>query len=562
MSNLTYGSSPPTTLADPTRWRSLAALLVSMFMVLLDTSIVTNALTTIQTDLNASYAQVQFVLSGYSVAYGILLITGSRLGDLFGRKRIFLLGLLSFTITSALCGMAWSPETLILFRILQGFAAALLFPQVSSFIQVLFAPQERSQAFGIQGAVIGISVVMGPLLGGLLIGANLFGTDWRPIFLVNIPVGIIGFFWALRILPESRLEQAKGLDIWSVLLVSTALFLLIYPITEGREVGWAWWVWVMLIASLVLLVVFVIYQNRIAARGGSPLVMLSLFRERAFAVGTIMSFLFQSSILAYFVVMTLLFQVGLGYTPATAALLLIAYQIAIVVGSLRSAGISKLWGRNVLLLGSGLLAVGLVATLFILRASALDYQGYELIPALLVCGFGFGCLAAQLQTQVLTRVNPIFAGSASGILSTVQQISSAFGVAIIGVMFFSQLSSHANIASQKVLPQLEQRLADLPKAATEAIKTQFQTCFADRSSQSDPSRIPPSCSAQNNLPASVASLVESATAEAATSAQKSNFLEAALFALLYPLMMYVLLFLMTFFMPKQANLSTPTGRAT
>jgi len=196
--------------SDPARWRILQVLLIGLFMVLLDTSIVTNGLATLQRDLHASSAQVQFVLTSYTVAYGVLLITGGRLGDLYGRRRMFLLGLAGFTVTSALCGLAWSPLSLIVFRVVQGMTAALLFPQVSSFIQVLFPPAERPRAFGFQGAVIGLGIIAGPLLGGLLIDADLFGSLWRPIFLVNVPVGVMALLWASRVLPESKSGAARG----------------------------------------------------------------------------------------------------------------------------------------------------------------------------------------------------------------------------------------------------------------------------------------------------------------------------------------------------------------
>jgi len=194
----------------PDRWRILPVLLLGLFMVLLDTSIVTNGLATLQRDLHASSAQVQFVLTSYTVAYGVFLITGGRLGDLFGRRRLFLLGLAGFTLTSALCGLAWSPLSLIVFRIIQGATAALLFPQVASFIQVLFPLAERPRAFGLQGAMIGLGIIAGPLLGGLLIDADLFGSLWRPIFLVNVPVGAVALLWAFRLLPNRNPRRRAG----------------------------------------------------------------------------------------------------------------------------------------------------------------------------------------------------------------------------------------------------------------------------------------------------------------------------------------------------------------
>jgi EmrB/QacA subfamily drug resistance transporter len=398
---------------EPSRWRSLAVILLASFMVLLDTSIVTNGLATIQKDLDATYAQVQFVLTAYTIAYGMMLITGGRLGDLFGRKRVFLLGLAGFTLTSLLCGLAWSPLTLILFRVLQGLTAGIMFPQVSSIIQVIFPVSERPRAFGLQGAIIGLGIVTGPLLGGILIDANLFGSLWRPIFLVNIPIGILALVLAARVLPESKSQAARKLDLLGVVMVSIAMFLLTYPIIQGRKQGWSTWILVLLAASLPVLGVFIAYQRNLIAKGQAPLVQLEMFSDRAFLIGSLITFVFQSGVLSYFVAMSIFLQGGLGFSPAVSAVRLMAYQIAIVIASLLSARLSARLGRSVLTLGVVLLAIGLIGTMLILQATALEYRGYELIPALLVGGLGFGLVIAPLQSIILARVNPTFAGSAS-----------------------------------------------------------------------------------------------------------------------------------------------------
>ncbi len=540
------------------RWRSLAVLLVGSFMVLLDTSIVTNGLATIQRDIHATSAQVQFVLTAYAIAFGMLLITGGRLGDRYGRKRMFVLGLLGFTLTSALCGLAWSPLALVIFRILQGMSAALLFPQVSSFIQVLFPLRERPRAFGIQGAIIGLSIVAGPLLGGVLIGANLFNAQWRPIFLINVPIGLLALVLASRVLPESTSKEARSFDIPGVIILSVALFLLTYPIIQGREEGWPAWIFGLLAASLPILGLFVVQQRRLIARGKAPLVQLSLFRDRAFAVGALITFVFQASVLSYFVAMSLFFQAGLGYTPIQSALLLIAYQVAIVVGSLLSARLSVLLGRTILMLGTFLLTLSLVATLLILRATALEYRGYELIPALLVGGFGFGCVVAPLQSIILARVNPIFAGSASGVLATVQQVGSALGVALIGVLLFGQLAIGADTASARAVPKLAQTLAALsvPTPAVRTITTNFEVCFHDRSLQSDPYVTPASCqTADGRLPQTVVTSVGRAVTQAATQARRENFLDAIEVTLRFQLAAYILCFVLVGFLPRK-----PVGR--
>ena len=542
---------------NPARWRILPVLLLALFMVLLDTSIVTNGLATLQRDLHASSAQVQFVLTSYTVAYGVLLITGGRLGDLYGRRRVFLLGLAGFTLTSALCGLAWSPLSLTVFRVLQGVTAALLFPQVTSFIQVLFAPAERPRAFGLQGAVIGLGIIAGPLLGGLLIDADLFGSLWRPIFLVNVPVGIAALLWASRVLGESKSEQARGLDVPGVALLSLALGLLIYPVVEGRDQGWPVWLIGLLALSLLLLGVFVLYQRRLLAGGRTPLVQLSLFSDRSFAVGAAIAFVFQSSVLSYFVAMSLFFQAGLGYGPTQAALLLIAYQVAIAVSSLLSARLGARLGRNILTLGTALLMVGLIGTLLILKTAALHYRGYELIPALIVSGLGFGCVTAPLQSVILSRVNPVFAGSASGVLATVQQVGSALGVAMIGMLLFGQLASGANAASASVRPTLEQALQrlSLPAPAVTAIGAGFTTCVHDRFNQQDLNVVPASCQVNNRLPAATAQPIGAALSRASTDVRRENFLAAILFTLRFQLGAYLACFLLVFLLPGRPRVA-------
>lgn len=530
---------------DPTRWRTLGVILLASFMVLLDTSIVTNGLASIQRDLKATYAQVQFVLTAYTIAYGMTLITGGRLGDLYGRKRVFMLGLAGFTLTSALCGLAWSPLTLIAFRALQGLTAGIMFPQVSSIIQVLFPVAERPRAFGLQGAIVGLGIVTGPLLGGVLIDAKLFGLVWQPIFLVNIPIGILALVLAARVVPESKSERARKLDLLGVLIISLAMFLLTYPIIQGRDQGWPAWILGLLAVSFPLLGGFIVYQRSLITRGSAPLVQLEMFKDRAFVVGSLITFVFQSGVLSYFVAMSIFLQGGLGFSPAISAIRLMAYQVAIVIGSLLSARFGSRLGRNILRLGTVLLTVGLIATMLILRATALEYRGYELIPALLVGGLGFGFVVGPLQSVILAGVNPAFAGSASGVLSTIQQVGSAVGVALIGVLFFGQLSTQADLSSAAVTPQLTRSLeaARVPNLVIHTITAQFQVCFHDRSNQGDPNAIPPSCQTSSpSSPLAISKTVGDAISSAAIRARKQNFLEAVLVSFRFQLVVYAICF--------------------
>jgi MFS family permease len=319
----------------PGRWRALAATLLATFMVLLDTSIVNNAIPAIQRSLGASSGQIQLVLNVYLLAYAALLITGGRLGDMLGRKRLFLLGMAGFTAASVLCGLAPTAESLILARALQGATAALMMPQVSAMIQVTFPPEERGAAFGALGAVVGLGAIAGPLLGGVLLGADLWGLSWRPIFLINLPVGIVALVAAARLVRESRASETPRLDLGGVVLIGLAMVLVIIPIVEGRAWGWPTWAWGMLAAGLAVLGVFVVDQRRKAASGRVPLVAPALFADRAFRIGLPASLVFFAGVYSFFLALSVCLQLGFGRDPLETALLILPFQSASLVTSLQ-----------------------------------------------------------------------------------------------------------------------------------------------------------------------------------------------------------------------------------
>ncbi|HEY5986103.1 MAG TPA: MFS transporter, partial [Streptosporangiaceae bacterium] len=242
--------------ADPRRWVALAVVLIAGFMQLVDISIVNVAIPSIQRDLDTTYAQIQWVLAGYQLAFAVTLITGGRLGDIFGRKRLFMLGMAGFTLASALCGLAQSPGMLIGSRVFQGLMGAVMFPQTLSVIQVTFPPRERGTAFGMFGATIGLATITGPLVGGLLINGDLLGLEWRPIFLVNVPIGVIALAAAARLLHESRAPDAIRTDLVGVGIVSAGLLLLVYPLVQGRDLDWPPWTFISMAAAVPVLAGF------------------------------------------------------------------------------------------------------------------------------------------------------------------------------------------------------------------------------------------------------------------------------------------------------------------
>src|SRR5712691_3827806 len=309
--------APPATSgqADPRRSLTLVILLLAGFMNLLDVSIVNIAIPSIQRDLHASYADVQWALAGYTLAYALVLITGGRLGDTFGRKRMFLIGVSGFTIMSALCGAAQSPGQLIAFRVVQGAMGAIMVPQVLAVIQVIFPPRERIKALAGFGVTAGLGTVSGPLLGGLLIQHNLFGLGWRTIFLINVPVGILAVIASAVLVRESRSPRPPKLDPVGVGLISAALLLLLYPLVQGRQLGWPGWTFVSMAASVPVSALFVGYERVKARRDGSPLVQLRLFGQRAFSVGIAIAMTFFLGVTSFALVLTLFLQIGLGFSP-------------------------------------------------------------------------------------------------------------------------------------------------------------------------------------------------------------------------------------------------------
>ena len=321
---------------DSRRWLALTVVLVAGFMDLLDATIVNVAVPSIQSDLGAEYAQIEWIIAGYVLAFAAVLITGGRLGDIYGRKRLFIVGMGGFTLASAFCGVATGPEMLIGARFLQGATAGLMVPQILAIIHVTFPAEERGKVFGMFGAVVGSASVAGPIVGGLLVEWDVAGLGWRPIFLVNVPVGIAAMIAASAVIKESKSPTAPRLDLVGMTLAISAILLLVYPLTEGRRLDWPLWTFLLMAASAVVLVVFVLYERWRTRASGSPLVELSLFRARSFSSGMSVWLLFMTALGGFFLVWTLYMQVGLGWTPLHAGLTAVSFAL----GAAPAAGIS------------------------------------------------------------------------------------------------------------------------------------------------------------------------------------------------------------------------------
>jgi len=536
--------------ADPRRWVALVVVLIAAFMQLVDISIVNVAIPSIQRDLDATYSQIQWVLAGYQLAFAVTLITGGRLGDIFGRKRLFIIGMAGFTIASALCGLAQSPGMLIGSRVLQGLMGAIMFPQTLSVIQVTFPPRERGTAFGMFGATIGLATITGPLVGGLLINGDVFGLEWRPIFLVNVPIGVIALVAAARLLQESRAPDAIRPDLVGVGIVSAGLLLLVYPLVQGRELDWPPWTFLAMAAAVPVLAVFAAWERRKKAADGSPLVDLGLFRQRAFVAGLLVAGIFFMGIPAFFLTFTLWLQIGLGFTALHAGLTAIPFAVGSALASTASVRLAPRLGRRILSLGTLLITIGMAGVIATVDRYGGATHSWQLIPALAVCGLGLGSVIAPLVNVVLAGIRGQDAGSASGVLTTVQQVGGAVGVALIGVIFFGLLGSHASAVGADLAPGLEHSLesSGVPAAVSRQVVAGFETCFEDRSSAKDPSAVPASCQraqAQSGSQPQVGRVVV-ATAD---SARRQNFSDVLQRTLLFEVAVFLTCFLLVFLLP-------------
>ncbi|WP_328440175.1 MFS transporter [Streptomyces sp. NBC_00444] len=433
-----HGSAAP---ADRRRWFALAIVMTAAFMDLVDVTIVNIAIPSIRQEAGASWSQIQWITAGYALAFAAGLITGGRLGDIHGRKRVFLVGIGGFTLASALCGFAANAEMLVAARILQGAMAALMVPQVLSIVHATFPAHERGKVFGLFGAIVGLGAVSGPLLGALLTEWNLFGLEWRPIFLINLPVGIIGLILGSRFITESKAPRALKLDLVGVGLVTLGLLMLLYPLTRGRELGWPLWGHVSMAGALVVFAALVAYEKRKAARDGSPLVELSLFKVKSFAAGIAVQTVFGIGLGVFFLVWTLYMQTGLGWSPLRAGLTGVPFSIAVSVAA--GMSVQKLvprFGRKVLQAGALTMATGVLLYLWESERYGLGIASWQMALPLIVMGAGMGLIFAPLTDAVLSEVPREHAGSASGLINTVMQMGNALGLGLVSVVFFGRIS--------------------------------------------------------------------------------------------------------------------------
>ncbi|MFD5102058.1 MFS transporter [Streptomyces albidochromogenes] len=432
-------TAPP----DRRRWFALAIVMTAAFMDLVDVTIVNIAIPSIQKDLGATFGAIQWITAGYALAFAAGLITGGRLGDIYGRKRLFLIGIGGFTLASALCGFAGDPEILVASRVLQGAMAALMVPQVLSIVHATFPAHERGKVFGLFGAIVGLGAVSGPILGALLTEWNLFGLQWRPIFLINLPVGVAGLILGARFISESKAPKALRLDLVGVALATLGLLMLIYPLTRGEELDWPLWGHLSMIASPAVFALFVAYERYKARKDGSPLVELSLFKVKSFAAGIAVQLTFGVALGIFFLVWTLYMQVGLGWTALRAGTTGIPFSIAVsLAAGLSVQQLVPRFGRKVLQAGALTMVAGLLLYIWEADRYGTAIHPWQMALPLVVMGLGMGLIVAPLTDAVLSEVPREHAGSASGLINTMQQMGNALGLGLVSVVFFGVIDDH------------------------------------------------------------------------------------------------------------------------
>lgn len=426
--------------AQSARLRSpLPVLMMAVFAIVLDFFVVNVALPAVQAELHAGSAATEWIVAGYGLAFAVLIITGGRLGDRFGRRRVFCAGLALFVLASALCGLATSPAMLVAARFAQGAGAALISPNVLAIIGVHFAGPARVRAITIYGMVMGLAAAGGQLLGGLIIAANPLGLGWRAIFLINIPIGLGALALSRRQIAECRAPRSSRLDTRGVVLVTLGLTALVLPLVEGTTQHWPPWTWVSLAAAPVIIGVFAADQVRAERRGGTPLLPPSLFRRPELAAGLATQLAFWCGMASLFLVLALYLQLGRGLDAMQAGLVFTVLAAFYLATSLRAPAMTLRFGRRLIAVGALVLAAGEVALLLTVTERG-DASVVWLVPGLALAGAGMGLCITPLTSTVLAHADPQRAGAVTGALSTMQQVGNAVGVAITGVIFFGLLS--------------------------------------------------------------------------------------------------------------------------
>lgn len=437
---------PPEVLSGRAASIALIVVLFASFMDLLDATIVTVAAPAISADLDASASELQWMVAAYVLALGSGLITGGRIGDQYGRRRIFLASLAAFAVMSAACALALDPAVLIAARVAQGLAAGLMVPAVFGLIRSSFTPAGMAKAFGAYGAAQGLAAVAGPLLGGFLVDADLFGLGWRAIFWVNLPIAAVALLLGARVLPESVDRSPARLDLTGAGLVALTVVALLLPLVQGGDWGWPWWGFVIMAGGVALLAVFLRHERAEARAGGQPLLDPALLKVRSFSAGLGASTVFFGAIGALFLTLSIYLQAGTGRSAWQTGVVILPYALGSLVTSGLGVALAAKAGRALLITGS--IALAISQGLLWLAVRGGDDPGYwPLALPLFVGGLGLGLAAPILVNVVLAGVPASDAGAAGGVLSTVNQLGGAAGIAVLGTVFFAAVDRNLGASS-------------------------------------------------------------------------------------------------------------------
>ena len=419
-------------------------LMVATFMDLMDSTITNVALPTIGKNLGATPEQLEWTVAGYVIAFATLLITGGRLGDIFGHRRIFVIGIVGFTLASLGAALSQKGDLLVAARVLQGGFADIMMPQVLSSVQVMFAPEERAPVLGIIGSLSALGAVGGLILGGWLVTADLLGMGWRSIFLVNVPIGVALVVAALLFVPRSRSEHPLRPDLVGVVLGGVGVFLVVFPLTDGRAAGWAWWIWAMLITSPFVIAAFVWQQGRMLKAHKAPLLPLPLFRDRGFASGQLVQVLSSIGNGGYVLILLYYVQSALGFTALAAGLTLLPFALGSMAAAPLAIFATKRLGKWAVLLGGIVQAAALTWVMWTIWTAGAVLTGWDVTAPLTLVGAGMMTLIMPLTSITLESVPTPDAGAASGTLTTFGQIGMVLGVALAGSVFFGILQDTAD----------------------------------------------------------------------------------------------------------------------
>jgi len=427
----------------PRRWLAAIVLIVGALMDMIDVTIVNVALPSIRRDLHASATQLEWVVSGYMLAFAAALIIAGNLGDKFGRKRLFLSGAALFGLASLAAGLSGSGAELIAARVVQGAAAAAMAPQVLATFRVIFGRAERGKAFGVYGAMLGFASAIGLVLGGLLTGANLFGWEWRSVFYVNVPVAVAALIAGARFVPETKDPGARRPFVAGAVLLAGSLVAIVYPLLEGRQLGWPAWVWPLMAAGVAGLVVLGVIEARRTSTTVAPLLRAGLFRVPAFAAGMGVQLAFFAGMQGFFIAFALWLQAGEHFSPLKAGLTAVAFSVGSFIAAPVAVPLAQKAGRRILAGGAVLMVAGIGGVALAAPHVGVNGSPWPIVPGLVVAGAGLALLVIPLVNVVLAAVPAEVAGGASGLFSTAQQLGGALGVALLGSVFFGYLNGHS-----------------------------------------------------------------------------------------------------------------------